>query len=166
MKKDATYEAWNKEKLERRSRRLVSRFGDFRDVKSISKLSYDESYVVSKYYLVHELVKIGRPAIPSLLDAIRNKNYLVRELVVRTLAEIGDKSITPMLIGLLKMDEQRRVQHGAIRALQKINGINFTAQKRRSGRMQQEEVVRKWLNWWKENKSLYDGLRTRHRCAV
>ncbi|MHC4661732.1 MAG: HEAT repeat domain-containing protein [Planctomycetota bacterium] len=157
MKKRKSCDTWNNDKLERRSRKLVHRFNDPRDVKAISKLSYDESYVVSKYYLVHELVKIGRAAIPSLLNAIKDKNHLVRELVVRTLGEIGDESITPTLIKLLRKDEQRRVQQGTIRALQKINRINFTSQKRLNGKAQQREVVNKWLNWWKENKTEFNG---------
>jgi len=166
MKNNKGYDAVNGEKLAKRSRKIINRFADPRDVKAISKLSYDESYVVSKYHLIHELVKIGRPAIPSLLDSIRNKNHLVRELVVRALGEIGDQTITPALIRLLKRDDRRRVQQGTVRALQKIVGLNFGAQKRTSGYAQQREVVNKWLNWWKENKAFYNSMKNRQPVKV
>ncbi|TET31403.1 MAG: HEAT repeat domain-containing protein [Planctomycetota bacterium] len=166
MKNRKSYDAVNNEKLVKRCRRIINRFSDLRDVKAISKLSYDESYVVSKYHLIHELVKIGKPAIPGLLESIRNKNHLVRELVVRALGEIGDATITPALIKMLKRDDRRRVQLGTIRALQKIIGVSFSAQKRTSGNAQQREVVNKWLNWWKENKTYYKNSKNRQPVSV
>jgi hypothetical protein len=166
MKNRKNFDAVNNEKLVKRSRRIINRFADLRDVKAIAKLSYDESYVVSKYHLIHELVKIGRPAIPSLLEAVKNKNHLVRELVVRALGEIGDESITPALIKMLKRDDRRRVHLGTIRALQKIIGISFGAQNRTSGNAQQREVVNKWLNWWVENKAYYRNSKNRQAVSV
>lgn len=139
------------EVLQRKIRRLVNKFRDTRDVTTFSKLSYDESYVVSKYYLIHELIKIGKPAIPAVTELMEDKNHLLRELAVKTLAEIGDQTTVPAIIRALQ-DEKRRVRSAALAALKKLTRMSFGSYaKRNQSHENQEQVIRKWQSWWTEN---------------
>ena len=137
--------------LQKEARRFVNKFRDNRDVTPFSKLSYDESFVVSKYYLIHELIKIGKPAIEPVLELTNDKNYLVREVAIKTLGEIGDRSIVPIIVKGLS-DEKRRVRASALSSLKRLTGLSFGSYaKRNKSHENQNQVIKKWLNWWNEN---------------
>jgi hypothetical protein len=139
------------EHQERRTRQLINKFRDTRDVAPLSKLSYDESYIISKYYLIHELVKIGRPVVPQILEMVNDKNPLVRELAIKTLGEIEDPTVTPVIVVALR-DEKRRVRNVALAALKKLTRLSFGSYARHNqSHENQKQVINKWLNWWGEN---------------
>jgi len=65
------------------------------------------------------LIKIGKPAVPALIDLLAAKEWAARENASEILGEIGDDRAVPALIGALK-DELRGVRMKAAEALGKI----------------------------------------------
>jgi HEAT repeat protein len=63
-----------------------------------------------------ELVKIGKPAVPHLIGALKSKNDLVRKRVALVLGFIGDASAVPALVKSLE-DRNADVRRWAARAL-------------------------------------------------
>jgi HEAT repeat protein len=68
---------------------------------------------------IEKLVKIGEPAIPALIEALREENLLVRRSAAEALRKIGDRSI-PALVKALK-DSDVKVRRNAINLLIIIN---------------------------------------------
>jgi HEAT repeat protein len=58
------------------------------------------------------LERIGKPAVPALIEALKNQNAQVRGLAARALAHIKDTSAIPALFNALE-DESAIVQHWA-----------------------------------------------------
>jgi HEAT repeat protein len=58
------------------------------------------------------LERIGKPAVPSLIEALKNRNAQVRGLAARALAHIKDTSAIPALFAALE-DDSAIVQHWA-----------------------------------------------------
>ena len=68
---------------------------------------------------IEKLVKIGKPAIPDLIEALRDKNLLVRRSAALILAKIGSPAI-PALVKALK-DSDVRVRRRAAAVLKTIS---------------------------------------------
>jgi HEAT repeat protein len=58
------------------------------------------------------LERIGKPAVPTLIETLKNKNAQIRGLAARALAHIKDTSAIPALFAALE-DESIIVQHWA-----------------------------------------------------
>jgi len=93
-----------------------------------------------------ELSRIGKPAVASLIVALKDKDWSRRSGASRTLGMIGDISAVEPLIEALK-DEIPDVRKIAAVALTKLTGQDFG----------QNDV--KWLKWWEQNKGEF--LKTR-----
>lgn len=65
------------------------------------------------------LMRIGKPALPALIKALKEKDREVRSLAAYLLGNIKEKEAVPPLISLLK-DTDLRVRWEAVRALGKI----------------------------------------------
>lgn len=139
------------EQIEKLIKKLLAKFRDPRDVTPFNKLSYDECYVVSKYYIIHELVKIGKPVAPFVMELVNDENHLVRELAIKTLGELNEPMVTPEVVKALE-DPKRRVRAAALDALKTITKLSFGSYARRNHSYEnQEKVVKKWKSWWTEN---------------
>jgi HEAT repeat protein len=70
------------------------------------------------------LIAIGRPAVPLLVEALKNPNYLMRWEAAKALAEIGDPTAAPALVQALE-DDAFEVRWRAAAGLSKmgIHGI-------------------------------------------
>ncbi len=53
----------------------------------------------------HTLVAIGKPAVPSLIKALKNKKALIRWEVAKALEQIADPETAPMLVEALEDDD-------------------------------------------------------------
>ncbi len=53
----------------------------------------------------HTLVAMGKAAVPSLIEALRNKNALMRWEAAKALDEIGDPETAPVLVEALEDDD-------------------------------------------------------------
>jgi HEAT repeat protein len=68
----------------------------------------------------HSLVAIGKAAVPSLIEALKNSNTLMRWEAAKALGEIGDPGTAPALVKALE-DEEFDVRWLAAEALIKMN---------------------------------------------
>ena len=68
----------------------------------IRALSDADSMVCS--LAAHALVKIGKPAVPSLIEAVNHKSQAVRIHAIRALAEIRDHRAIPVLMRVIEED--------------------------------------------------------------
>lgn len=68
----------------------------------------------------NELVATGKPALFSLIEALRDPNHLVRWEAVKALGEIGDPEAAPSLVEALE-DEEFEVRWRAAEALMRLN---------------------------------------------
>jgi len=66
------------------------------------------------------LVSMGKTAVPSLIEALTSKKYLVRWEAAKTLGEIGDPQAAPALVGALE-DEEFDVRWLAAEGLIRLN---------------------------------------------
>ena len=82
----------------------------------IKALEHNMSNII---YICEELIKIGKPAIPALIEALNHDSKKVRSGATYVLGEIKAKSAVPALIKLLN-DKNLSVCEDAIRALGKI----------------------------------------------
>ncbi len=53
----------------------------------------------------HTLVAMGKPAVPSLIKALKNKKALIRWEAAKALGEIGDPETAPVLVEALEDDD-------------------------------------------------------------
>lgn len=98
--------------------------GDLKDPRSVPALVEVFKYENPKYGKIHHirmrehvekaLVKIGKPAVPVLIESLKNKNGVVREGAATALVGIGDFSALPALVEVLKDSRS------AVFALEKI----------------------------------------------
>jgi len=68
----------------------------------------------------HTLVAMGKAAVPSLIEALKNKNTLMRWEAAKALGEIGDPETAPVLVEALE-DEEFDVRWLAAEGLIKMN---------------------------------------------
>ena len=70
------------------------------------------------------LVRIGKPAVPALIDALRDGNHSVRFRAINTLGELGRiaEAATPMLRQLRQLDPKDYIRNRADSVLNRING--------------------------------------------
>jgi HEAT repeat protein len=68
----------------------------------------------------HTLVAMGKAAVPSLIEALRNKNTLMRWEAAKAVGEIGDPETAPILVKALE-DEEFDVRWLAAEGLIKMN---------------------------------------------
>jgi HEAT repeat protein len=68
----------------------------------------------------HTLVAMGKAAVPSLIEALRNKNTLTKWEAAKALGEIADPEIAPILVKALE-DEEFDVRWLAAEGLIKMN---------------------------------------------
>ena len=68
----------------------------------------------------HTLVAMGKAAVPSLIEALKNKNTLMKWEAAKALGEIGDPETAPVLVDALE-DEEFDVRWLAAEGLVKMN---------------------------------------------
>ena len=73
---------------------------------------------------IQELAKIGKPAVPELINALRKNRILLTFGVAETLSKIAhkDSSVVPILINKLG-DENSQVRFGAMKALENDSSV-------------------------------------------
>jgi len=87
---------------------------------------------------------VGEPAVPSLIEKLKDEELHVRKYAAFALGEIEDKKCVPSLISLLD-DESEEVRVFAAEALGKITSKHFGNPKKDI-----DTVAAKWLGWWTE----------------
>ncbi len=70
---------------------------------SLVRAMNDEDAMVCNL-AAHALVKIGKPAVPSLIEAVRDESQAVRIHAIRALAEIKDYRAIPVLMQVIEED--------------------------------------------------------------
>lgn len=70
---------------------------------SLVRALNDEDVMVCNL-AAHALVKIGKPAVPSLIEAVRDESQAVRIHAIRALAEIKDYRAIPVLMQVIEED--------------------------------------------------------------
>jgi len=77
-----------------------------------------------EYYLAKKdwasLVKIGQPAIPSLLAVLSDKDASVRRDAIRTLGQIGGDSAIKPIVAAMKDEKEREIRQQAAKTLIKL----------------------------------------------
>ncbi len=104
----------------------VQKLGEYRNaivVKHLIKVLSSKDYLV-RYYAKKSLIKLDRLAIPSLIGALKNKNYHIRISCVQALGKIGLKSSIPALISCLRGDKNSLVRASCVEALGDIGDKN------------------------------------------
>lgn len=84
-------------------------------IKTLS--SHDD---VARVKARHSLVAIGRAAVPPLIEALKDEDYLMRWEAAKTLGEIGDPATAPALVKALE-DEDFDVRWLAAEGLIRMN---------------------------------------------
>ena len=89
--------------------------------RSLIKLGLAEDRPSDREYweVAMDLAKLGPPAVPELIRALRDSNWWVRWVAARALGDIGDARAVGPLIAALK-DEDRDVRYGVAAALGKL----------------------------------------------
>jgi HEAT repeat protein len=64
-----------------------------------------------------DLIALGRPAVPDLLDALNDELWVVREAAAQALGIIGDLRAVDLLLAKAKGDRDRGVRESCIKAL-------------------------------------------------
>ena len=72
-----------------------------------------------------EVVKLGEPAVPALIEIVRNGEYEFPMMIVHLLAKIGDEKAIPLLSEMLRDDFKYKTEHrvSKSRLLQAIEKI-------------------------------------------
>ena len=70
---------------------------------SLVRAMNDEDAMVCNL-AAHALVEIGKPAVPSLIEAVRDESQAVRIHAIRALAEIKDYRAIPVLMQVIEED--------------------------------------------------------------
>jgi len=97
------------------------------------------------------LCKIGKQAVPFLIEATKDNHPFVRQTAVQTLGDIKDISAVATLLEILQGDNDDLAAE-ANRALGKITnqyfgiiGLDETAEEKK-------QVIDDWKKWWEESK--------------
>ncbi|MEM3071817.1 MAG: HEAT repeat domain-containing protein, partial [Candidatus Anstonellales archaeon] len=98
--------------------------GEIDEVVAIGKPAVPALMDALKYWDVQKraagaLVRIGKPAVPALINALKNVELYMREKAAEALGEIGDARAVPALIDALK-DWEQNVRENAAKAIGKI----------------------------------------------
>jgi len=72
---------------------------------------------------MNALVKIGKPAVPALIECVKNKSQSARILALRALAEIRDHRAIPVMMQVMD-EESVLLQHWAKEGLERL-GLNM-----------------------------------------
>ncbi|MDP6358009.1 MAG: HEAT repeat domain-containing protein [Planctomycetota bacterium] len=97
-----------------------------------------------------ELRKIGRMAVPSLIEATRSSHPFVKQTAIQTLGDIQDRSAVPALLEVLA-GPSTELAANANRALGKITRQYFGIIGLDESEEERKAVIEKWKEWWKEN---------------
>lgn len=110
-----------------------------------------------------ELVAIGKPAIPGLIQRLTDKSLRVRTQAARGLRDMKDDGATKPLIEALYAGTpekgmkvpifNRHYMRSVSQALQSITGKNFNYMVNSKNRA--APAVDKWVKWWDEVKETY-----------
>jgi len=94
----------------------LSKIGDERTVKPLIAALHDFAL---RGEAANALIKIGKPAVKSLIVTLKDKEWIVRQCAAEALGEIGEASAVEPLIAALK-DENEYVRQYAREALERI----------------------------------------------
>lgn len=72
---------------------------------------------------VTALMKIGTPAVPALVEVLKNSDHYVRDCAAEALGEIGDTSAVPYLIDAMKQYQMNYYVEGALRKIGDPKGM-------------------------------------------
>jgi len=94
--------------------------GDIKDPRAFPHLIERLKSETSSYEAVKALKKIGKPAVPCLLEALKHENGMTKERIIDLLGEIRDESSVPALIGILKEYKNEELLKAAMKTISKI----------------------------------------------
>ena len=83
----------------------------------VTALSDQDSMVAN--LAMNALVKIGKPAVPTLIECVKNKSQSARILALRALAEICDHRAIPVMMQVMDEDSVL-LQHWAKEGLERL----------------------------------------------
>jgi hypothetical protein len=93
-----------------------------------------------------QLMAVGEPAIPFLLDVVTHENHLVRLAVLRIFSKVGNEAVIPATIDRLE-DENGFVRSYAAETVRELTGQNFGFDPEGSPKRRQEAVTA-WRKWY------------------
>jgi hypothetical protein len=103
-----------------------------------------------------ELRKIGKGAVPFLIEATKAEHPFVVQAAIQTLGDIEDLSAVPALLEVLQSDnaelaaESNRALGKTTKQYFGIIGLDETPEERKA-------VIENWKKWWEENKNKAGG---------
>lgn len=95
-----------------------------------------------------------KSAVPHIKKKLFHENVYVRRRAALALHKLGDQTGVPIMIASLK-SKSKSTRSVANAVLREITGQDFAEGKslRRLLPEKQNEVIEKWLTWWKQNKN-------------
>lgn len=103
-----------------------------------------------RFKAIEELIKIGKPAVPFLIEATRNEHFYIRQSSVQTLGDIEDSSSVPALLDVISGDNPDLASY-ANRSLSKITHQYFGTLGIGESEEEKKAVIDNWKKWWVEN---------------
>lgn len=98
---------------------ILTAFGD-RAVKALLSVLAKEGDLLVRKSIVDIVVRIGRPALPSLLDNLKDSRWYVVRNMITILGNLGIPDLAPHIAAILSHPDLR-VKKESIKALSKIN---------------------------------------------
>ncbi|MBI2194358.1 MAG: HEAT repeat domain-containing protein [Planctomycetes bacterium] len=109
-----------------------------------------------RFKAIEQLVKIGKPATPLLIEATRSEHFYVRQSAIQTLGDIEDLSSVPALLEVLGGDNLDLMSY-ANRSLSKLTSQYFGTLGVGESDEERKAVVENWKKWWAENSAQSGG---------
>lgn len=100
-----------------------------------------EGDIIDQYKAGRKLKKIGKPAVPALIDAIKGDNKRLRKAAMIVLGQIKDKSTVPVLIEELEKTKDKKMRAGLIIILGRMGDKRATPTLMKALNEESEEVV-------------------------
>ena len=103
-----------------------------------------------RYAAREALIRIGKPAVPALLDTLKHKDKFVRREAVEALGDIKDPRVIQPLIHMLE-DQEKTVRKATAWALSGLAGWRNSKLEYYYKDTYGEDKL-KWQTWWDRNK--------------
>jgi hypothetical protein len=98
-----------------------------------------------------QLLAIGEPAVPFLVEIANHENHLVRMAIMRILRKVGNEAAIPAAIDRLE-DDNEFVRDYAVQALRELTSENFGF-KATAGEGRRKRAVAAWRSWYEDEKA-------------
>jgi HEAT repeat protein len=100
-----------------------------------------EGDIIDQYKAGRKLKKIGKPAVPALIDAIKGDDKRLRKVAMIVLGQIKDKRTVPVLIEELEKTKDKKMRAGLIIILGRIGDKRASPTLMKALNEKSEEIV-------------------------